>query len=254
MNNKKSVQVSMDLRTSVNYTEVQILNNNGAFFVDTEFGVVCVETNAFKEIDPTRTVTVLPWSEAPSTNFASDRCEETADWWASVDIYNSHITDHLSIIELFIRAMFLSLGFDNVEEAVIDASVYLFIASYDSFSININMIEREFRKNHLQSLRVGRKKQKVIQSIMRDLFTRKIDDADKIYQRSEALLESYIRSSDSEIRFYDEFCKELFGIILYANNEVKEEAKRSHKRLVDFNNATSTVDNSMEVYKNIIQS
>ena len=247
---RKKVQVTMDIRTSVSYTEVEILRKSGGFFVDTDFGRVCIETNADADINPVHPVTVLPWAEAPSTSFAVDRCDgDAADYWASINIFGSPISDHLSIIEIFIRMMYMSLGFDNLDDDLVDASVYLFVASYDSYSINVNMIEKEFRRNHLKHL--SSRNKKVMVSVIREMFLQKISAAEKIYKASEKLLQKYMADESREVRFYDEFCKELFGIILYANNRVKDDADTSYKLLVDYNSEMNR-DRTADVYRDLI--
>lgn len=246
MDKKKTL--TMDIRTAVSATEVEILRNNGGFFIDTDFGRVCIETNADKSINPVHPVTVVPWSEAPDSPFAVDKCEnDQADYWASINVFGSQITDHLSIIEIFIRMMFHSLGITDTGDDLVDAAVYLYVASYDSYSININMIEKEFRKNHLRKIKRGNKQ--VMQSIIRELFLKKIESAERVYRQSEKLLKQYLEDDKREVNFYDEFCRELFGIILYANRRVKEENARSYKMLVAYNDEMMDKDRSFDVYK-----
>lgn len=246
MKNSKRVEVRMDIRTSVNYAEVQLLNKVGVFFVDTEFGRVCIEANPSKEVNPVRSVSVVPWSESPNTIYTSSHSDEAADYYMAVDIYGSMITDHLTMIEGFMRCMFMNLGFTNVDEAVIDAATYLYVASYDPYSVNINMIEREFRKNHL-----GRhKNNKVMNVIIRELFLRKIQAAERVYHRAEKLLVKYLADERNHITFYDEFCKELFGIILYANNEAKEDAAYSYRQLLEYESEIN-VDRSTSVFSDL---
>lgn len=245
---RKKMQITMDMRTAVNATEVEILRHNGGFFIDTDFGRVCIETNADKSINPVHPVSVVPWSEAPDSSFATDKCEhEQADYWASINIFGSPITDHLSIIEIFVRMMFHSLGITEMNDDLIDAAVYLYVASYDSYSININMIEKEFRKNHLR--RINRANKQVMQSIIRELFLKKIEAAERVYRQSEKLLKQYLEDGKREVNFYDEFCKELFGIILYANRRVKDNNARSYKMLVAYNDEMVDKDHSFDVYK-----
>lgn len=248
--NKKRVAVALDMRTAVNYAEVQMLQGVGAFFVDTDFGRICIETNAFNKVNPVRPVAVFPWSEAPDTNFAVERKDDSADWWASVDIYGAQLTDHLSIIEVFTRAMFMHLGYTDIEESIVDAAVYMYVTAYDPFSINVNAMEREFRRSHLKPLRLHGAKSRVMQAVVRELFIRKIEAAERVYQRSHKQLAVYMK--ENKTTFFDEYCQGLFGIILYANYEQKERSMYNYQRLVDLDTEIN-VDRSLNPLRDMVK-
>ena len=249
MNTKKRVAVTLDIRTAVNYAEVQMLQDTGAFFVDTDFGRICIESNAFRKTNPTRPVFVCPWAEAPETAFAVDRMNDAADWWAAVDIYDVQLTDHLSIIEVFTRAMFMHLGYTDLEDSIIDAAVYMYVSAYDPFSVNVNLLEREFRKSHLKQMHLHGDKAKSMQAIVRELFIRKIEAAERVYRRSERHINAYMK--DNNTTFFDDYCRGLFGIILFANQEQKENARYNYSRLVDLDTEIN-IDKSVAPLKDML--
>lgn len=235
---KQKKQVKMDIRSAVNYTEAQISHGIGAFFVDCEFGRVCIDTNPFADTNPIHPCLVTTWKEAPDTKYASAKSSENADYYAAIDIYNSMVSDHMTIVEAFTRCIFMHLGFTNLDDFIIDTAVFMFIDNYDVFTLNLNMIEREFRKNHLRSIP---RKDKVIQALVRELFQRKITMAENIATKSRVLLDQHLKANPAQDTvFYDQYCKELFGLILYANNEAKENADRSYRLLVDYGEENNT--------------
>ena len=250
MTTKSRKQVNMDIRNAVSYTEVQISHGVGAFFVDCEFGRVCIDTNPFDETNPAHPCLVTRWKEAPDTKFASAKSGENADFYAAIDIYGSMVSDHLTIIEAFTRCMFMHLGFTGIDDFIIDAAVFTFVNNYDSFTVNINMMEREFRKNHLKGMV---KRDKAVQAVIRELFQRKITMSEKILIKSMIMLEKYLQANPGqETVFYDTYCKELFGLIIYANNEAKEMVNRSYQLMLDYNDDTNT-NKSVSVFTDMLR-
>lgn len=246
MKKKKSIirntrQSKMGIRSAVSYAEAQIMSERKGFFVNSEFGRIAFECNGFVDNSPLHPVVIMPWTEAPGTQWAKAQQNEDCQMYISIDTYDSELSDHLTVIEAMSRAMFMSLGFeDSIPDEVVDAAVQIYIQNYDSLVLTINEMEDEFFRNHVNWFRgtmAPNKTKDLIHVLVKELFTIRLDAANRIVAKARTLVEDCIRTGKvSEDTFQDDYSKEIYGLLLYINGNQKEQAELLENRLEDFSN------------------
>ena len=224
-------QIKMNMRSAVLAVESAVNSGKDSLIINSEFGVIGIEFNGFSIGNSLHPAIVFPWKEAPDTDWALKNADKTLDYYASIDIIYSEISDHLAIIEALTRCMFLNLGCKYPDDGIIDAAVLTYIKYYDDKELTVNSLVHEFTHNHLNI--IARNMDDVV-VVVRELIENRISVANSIITKSNEFFNEYKNNTQIIGEFYDKYCEKLFSIALYSNDEQKKEIEKTSNNLTNF--------------------
>lgn len=138
--------VKLDMESAVLFVENGVNASKDAFFVETDFGRIAVETYP-KGIEGYRQVDVSTWEDAPPTRWARMNSYERCDYHCIIMRGKTRFGTHSRVIEALSTCMLMEL-FEEVPEEILDAAVKVYINDVDLYVPSINFLEEEYVKNH----------------------------------------------------------------------------------------------------------
>lgn len=146
MNKGEELVVKLDMESAVLFVENGVNASKDAFFVETEFGRIAVESYP-KGIEGYGQVEVSTWEDAPPTRWARMNSYERCDYHCIIMRGKTRFGTHSRVIEAMSTCMLMEL-FEEVPEEILDAAIKVYINDIDFYVPSINFLEEEYVKNH----------------------------------------------------------------------------------------------------------
>lgn len=227
----KTNQIKMNMREAVLYAEAQFNDGINAFFINSEFGKIGIEANGCSLNNPLHPTLAFTWKTAPETDWTIANKNTIADYYVSVDIVKSNLSDHLAIIEALSRCMFINLGCQEINDGIIDAAISSFVNYYDEKELTVNALQDEYEKCNLNMIC---RRNDAVKIILRELIENRSNTATIVREESIKLLEEYKSTSQIVGEFSDAYCEQMFAISLYANSEQQKSVDAVSNKLINF--------------------
>lgn len=235
---RESKAIKMNMRSAVLAATAQINNGKRGFFLTTEFGEIGVEVNASTQIDPLHPTIILPWQQSPETMWTVANKNTDADYYASINIFETEVADHMAIIEALSRVMLKDGGFDDVPDNIIQAMIICYMRNYDGVNVTINSMVSDYVSTHMGPALGIISKTKMfepVEIVVREMFQQKISAGTDVIDMGEELLKVYKSSGKIDPDyFFDKYCEEVFGIFLYARMKQEKSLEATLQNIVNF--------------------
>lgn len=215
---QKKKQVAMDIRNAVNYVEAQIGRGEGAFFINTKYGKICIEINPFPNVSSVRPVTVTLWEKRPTTKFITAHPDEKAAFYCGIDIYGTLVADHFAVVEALTRCMYIAAGFEADADMVF-AAVMAYADAYDPYHITPQALTRDFIRNHMR--KIHGQKRAIMEPVIMEMYAAKSRIADMINAITKDASKWWIAEHHGECLALDEYEKWMVRSILYLQSSTK---------------------------------
>lgn len=253
MERKKSKTVKMNMRSAVLYVTSQVNDGKTGFFLTTEFGKIGVEVNSSPQVDPLHPVIVIPWQQSPETVWALTNKDADADYYVSINIFQTEVADHMAIIEALSRVMLKDGGFDDPEDNIIQAMILCYMQNYDEVNVTVNSMVSDYTSTHMGPALGLLSKSKMfapVQIVVREMFQQKIAAGDDVIQMGTELLRMYKNSGKIDANyFFDNYCEEVFGIFLYARMKQERNLESTLQNIINFKGINNPAQNQIAVNK-----
>ena len=224
MNNESEIRtIKLRIRESVLFAEKKINQGQTHFFLDTEFGKIGMEVNPSHEINPNHSALVVPWILAPETTWTKME-KESADIYASVDLFGPLKMDHQTIIEVFIRSIFLNMELYATDD-IIDAGIKIYLKEYEFTSYSIQSLINEYLSSQFNVLA---RKNLAIKTLVKELLTIKNERSEMVINNSDRLISF---SPIMESQMHDKFSYRVFGLILYTRKQNGDDLKLADEQI-----------------------
>lgn len=237
MTKMKTKAIKMNMRSAVLYATAQINDGKRGFFLTTEFGKVGVEINSFSQVDPLHPVEVLDWQQGPETMWAMHNKDADADYYVSIDIFDSELLDHMAIVEAFSRVMLKDGGFEEPDDNIIQAMIQCYLINYDETKVTINSMVSEYIETKMGTIGIVSRKRMFlpVQAVIREMFQLKISSGEEVIQMGEELLKGYRNAGKISAEYFnDKYCEQVFGIFLYARMKQEKNFDETLSNIVNF--------------------
>lgn len=237
MGNK--TMITMNIRSAVLYVESQINKGNYTMMVNTDFGRVCFEGNTqANTMDPIHPALVVSWEQAPRTFWVLQNKDQEADYYMEIDVYGNESVDHMSIVEGFIRALLMKSGFSNPRDPVVYGMVLSFIDNYDEKKVLISRLTEDYMNCHMSFFN---RQNASINLVVTEMFQQKVESGRMIISMGNIMLEQYMLAGKlTDEVFNDEFCKEVYGILLYMQVHNEKKVSDTKQNIVGFTQTALT--------------
>lgn len=224
MNNEAEIRtIKLRIRESVLFSEKKINQGETHFFLDTEFGKIGMEVNPSHEINPNHSALVVPWILAPETTWTKAE-KESADIYASVDLFGTFKMDYQTIIEVFIRSIFLNMEL-YVTDDIIDAGIKMYLEEYEFTSYSIQSLTNEYLKSQFNLIT---RNNPAVKSLVKELLTMRNERAELVINQSDRLISF---SPIMESQMHDKFSYRVFGLILYTRKQNGDDLKLADDKI-----------------------
>lgn len=222
MANEARNYIPKDIRSAVYYAEKKLAKGIGGFFINTEFGRICVEANPSKKVSPINPCTVTRWGDPLQTKFVKAHADESADFYCGIDIYGEPMTDHLAIVEAFTRAMFMFIGLNATDDEIATAA-NIFIDNFDEDELQVDpeRLTLEFYRKHLRRHRKAALK---MLPMISEYYVTKVGRVMELTGDARRRIAEHLRfyPEDRDV-FNDSYCQEIYGILLLIEDRIQNE-------------------------------